>query len=324
MESEEGDDDDDEEDGPVDPLLSSWLTRRLRRMTSTQRPGQVLGIVGDVSPKIDALVGSLLRLRRLRGPGSSRPIKSLVFSQWENALAATEQALQANDVGCVRIGATTHRVDLSEAVQKFQQNPTIEVLLLPLKRGGNGLNLVEATHVFFLEPSLEHSLVAQARKRVHRINQDKRTYVHILLTNDTVDEAAAVVAHERARTAAEAEEGQLVAGDGNREGGDSANGGGSGGSSVPRTRSALRGVSKDLAELTRSEVLRLLGGGGAGPGGVGGERGGGGSGRGGSSQGGVRAGPVTHVAVSEEEAEEDAEEDGAVGAEEEEDQDPRV
>lgn len=54
----------------------------------------------------------------------------------------------------------------------------VQVLLMPIRHGANGLNLVEAQHVMLLEPLLNPAMEAQAINRVHRIGQTRATFVH--------------------------------------------------------------------------------------------------------------------------------------------------
>lgn len=65
----------------------------------------------------------------------------------------------------------------------------VQVLLILIQHGANGLNLLEAQHVVLVEPLLNPAAEAQAISRVHRIGQEHRTLVHRFMVKGTVEES---------------------------------------------------------------------------------------------------------------------------------------
>lgn len=75
-----------------------------------------------------------------------------------------------------------------ENLSSFKYEKKINILLLPLHTGSNGLNIIEATHVLLVEPILNPAHELQAIGRVHRIGQTKPTFVHRFLIKSTIEE----------------------------------------------------------------------------------------------------------------------------------------
>ena len=109
--------------------------------------------------------------------------KSLVFSQWDDMLSIMEHALKANQIDYVRPKSVKK---IGDVMNKFRSNHC-HVLLMHVKHGAEGLTLVEANHIFMIEPLLNHSVDSQAINRIHRIGQTMKTYVHRYLIADTIE-----------------------------------------------------------------------------------------------------------------------------------------
>uniref|UniRef100_A0A0G2K1Q2 SNF2 histone linker PHD RING helicase n=1 Tax=Rattus norvegicus TaxID=10116 RepID=A0A0G2K1Q2_RAT len=108
-------------------------------------------VKGSHSTKVEAVVRTLMKIQ-LKDPGA----KALVFS--------------------------------TENLSAFKYDPQINILLLPLHTGSNGLTIIEATHVLLVEPILNPAHELQAIGRVHRIGQTKPTIVHRFLIKATIEE----------------------------------------------------------------------------------------------------------------------------------------
>lgn len=165
----------------------------------------VSDVRGSWGTKVTALVAEVLRL-----PPDD---KCLVFSEWDEVrvgsrwrkkgigdaclwcpishtpppfhppgtpytcqmLDIIEHALRENAVAFVRLkGERT----AGKARREFREQAGVRCMLLNLKSGAKGLTLVEANHVFLLEPVFNAANEAQAINRVHRIGQTRPTKIH--------------------------------------------------------------------------------------------------------------------------------------------------
>ena len=75
-----------------------------------------------------------------------------------------------------------------QILDNFETNPNSKILVSTIGIGGTGLNLTHAKNIIFADFSYSPSHMKQAEDRIHRIGQDKRTYIHFLYAVDTIDE----------------------------------------------------------------------------------------------------------------------------------------
>lgn len=134
-------------------------------------------VKGSWGTKVTRLVADVLDVRDLGE-------KCVIFSQWEDMLDIVQQALAENGVSAVR---ATGRRQIGISTDTFLRQKDCTALLLNVKNGAEGLTLLEATHVFMIEPLLNPGLDSQAINRVHRIGQNKKTYVHRYLITNTIE-----------------------------------------------------------------------------------------------------------------------------------------
>lgn len=82
-------------------------------------------------------------------------------------------------------GSTTNR---EEVLDEFINNEEKQVILISLKAGGAGLNLMAADYVFLLDPWWNPAVEQQAINRAHRIGQDKKVFSYRFITRNTIEE----------------------------------------------------------------------------------------------------------------------------------------
>ncbi len=115
--------------------------------------------------------------------------RALVFAQTRALLDLAESSvLQPMGISSLRIDGS---VDVSERfrrVQRFNADPTVEVMLLTTAVGGLGLNLTAADTVIFLEHDWNPQKDLQAMDRAHRLGQRRAVNVYRLLVRGTLEE----------------------------------------------------------------------------------------------------------------------------------------
>lgn len=134
------------------------------------------------SGKIDYLIEALTDLKQ-----GGR--KAIVFSSFVGGLSLIEERCKEAGLQCESItGETSARVRVVLAERFNKPGSPIDVMLVSLKAGGTGLNLIGADTVFHLDPWWNLAAEHQAEDRAHRIGQTNKVTVFKLVMKDSIEE----------------------------------------------------------------------------------------------------------------------------------------
>lgn len=121
--------------------------------------------------------------------GNTSGHRVLIFAQLKSLLDLVERdVLQPNNITYVRLDGGVAPKDRFAVVQRFNSDPTIDVMLLTTHVGGLGLNLTAADTVVFLEHDWNPTKDMQAMDRAHRLGQARTVNVYRVLTRGTIEE----------------------------------------------------------------------------------------------------------------------------------------
>lgn len=163
---------------------------------------------GYVSSKIKAVVDILSSLSSesylTHQPGESeddwnsiKPVKAIVFSQWTGMLDLVEISLNHSLIQYRRLDGTMTLNARDRAVREFTNDPEVTVMLMSLKAGNLGLNMVAACHVILLDLWWNPTTEDQAVDRAHRIGQTRPVTVSRLTIKDTVEDRILALQEEK-------------------------------------------------------------------------------------------------------------------------------
>ncbi|CAF2077518.1 unnamed protein product [Brassica napus] len=109
-----------------------------------------------------------------------------------------------NGIEFRRLDGTMSLAARDRAVKEFSNDPDIEVMLMSLKAGNLGLNMVAASHVILLDLWWNPSAEDQAIDRAHRIGQTRPVSVTRVTIKDTVEDRMLFLQEEKRRMVASA------------------------------------------------------------------------------------------------------------------------
>lgn len=185
-ESEDSDSDSDTEEGDEGPKKKSLAQLRtassrnkaekkkyLRRLEKTWFP----------STKITKTL-EILQANEDRGQNE----KTIIFSQFTSLLDLLEVPLVRKGWTHTRFDGSMDLKERNAAVTSFANDPECKIMLVSLKAGNSGLNLVAASHIIMFDPFWNPYIEDQAVDRAHRIGQVRDVFVHRLLIEGTVED----------------------------------------------------------------------------------------------------------------------------------------
>ncbi|XP_062107990.1 helicase-like transcription factor CHR28 isoform X2 [Humulus lupulus] len=132
------------------------------------------------------------------------PIKTIVFSQWTSMLDLVEDSLKQACIQYRRLDGTMSLVSRDKGVKDFNSDPEVTVMLMSLKAGNLGLNMVAACHVILLDLWWNPTTEDQAVDRAHRIGQTRPVAVTRLTIKNTVEDRILALQEEKRKMVASA------------------------------------------------------------------------------------------------------------------------
>ncbi|KAI3498021.1 hypothetical protein L1887_33714 [Cichorium endivia] len=131
------------------------------------------------------------------GSNDSGPIKAIIFSQWTRMLDLVEMSLDQHCIEFRRLDGSMSLVSRDRAVKEFNTDPEVIVMLMSLKAGNVGLNMVAASHVILVDLWWNPATEDQAIDRAHRIGQTRPVTVSRLTVKDTVEDRILALQEEK-------------------------------------------------------------------------------------------------------------------------------
>lgn len=114
--------------------------------------------------------------------------KVIVFSQFGEMLDLTQYAMERQRIKAVKLCGSLSLSQRQSVLLAFQNEPSVQAILISLKAGGEGLNLQNANHVILIDPWWNPAVEMQAVQRAHRIGQRKPVHAVRYVTRNSVEE----------------------------------------------------------------------------------------------------------------------------------------
>ena len=114
--------------------------------------------------------------------------KTIIFSQFVSLLDLLQVPIEDKKWPVLRYDGGMSADARDAAIQKFTDTQSHNIMLISLKAGNSGLNLVAASRVIILDPFWNPYIEMQAVDRAYRIGQQNEVQVHRILIKGTVED----------------------------------------------------------------------------------------------------------------------------------------
>ena len=121
----------------------------------------------------------------------------LIFSQFVSALNIVKEEIEKMGIKYFMITGDTSAKERLNICNEFNKDEDYKVVLISLKAGGTGLNLVGADVVIHLDPWWNYSAQNQASDRAHRIGQTRTVEVIKLIAENSIEERVVNLQNEK-------------------------------------------------------------------------------------------------------------------------------
>ena len=121
----------------------------------------------------------------------------LIFSQFVSALNIVKNEIEKMGIKYFMITGDTSAKERLNICNEFNANEEYKIVLISLKAGGTGLNLVGADVVIHLDPWWNYSAQNQASDRAHRIGQTRTVEVIKLIAENSIEERVVSLQDEK-------------------------------------------------------------------------------------------------------------------------------
>ncbi|KAK8106768.1 SNF2 family N-terminal domain-containing protein [Apiospora kogelbergensis] len=139
------------------------------------------------SSKLNALMDDITH----DSEGTKRQVKShsIVFSCWTRTLDLIQARMRASNIEPLRIDGKSPLPERQRTIKRFEEDTSVQILLMTTGTGAHGLNLTAASRIFIFELQWNPSIERQAIARAIRIGQTRQVRVTRYLIRDTVEQS---------------------------------------------------------------------------------------------------------------------------------------